>query len=123
MSYAAYFGVHSRFSMAKVLLCGVMFSFLAQFQFGRWLLLKFPRLFSLGAFRHGGPSQAQIDSTNFVFAFRDPTQPQRDVLLLEGPGMCFSGLTYLAVYHVRRVRAWLCEHSASDRRRRQHPTA
>jgi len=42
---------------------------LSKFKIGRWILLKFPQLFTFGAFKHGGPTQAAIDGTSFEYDF------------------------------------------------------
>lgn len=63
--YAAYFTVPSRFWAAMVALVGSVFQRLAQYECGRRLLLRFPGVFTLGAFSAQGPSQAELDDTSF----------------------------------------------------------
>ncbi|GFS14889.1 saccharopine dehydrogenase-like oxidoreductase [Elysia marginata] len=46
-----------------------IFTFLCHYSLGRWLLLKFPQVFSLGYFKRGGPSQEQINGTIFTKTF------------------------------------------------------
>jgi hypothetical protein len=44
-------------------------SFLVRFDFGRSLLLKYPKFFTGGVFSHEGPTNEQIQSTSFVSTF------------------------------------------------------
>lgn len=46
---------------------GSAFAFLAQREWGRGLLLKYPRVFSYGMFTHEGPSEQQMAETTFAF--------------------------------------------------------
>lgn len=43
-----------------------IFGILANFSLGRALLLRYPRIFSLGMVSHQGPTQAQLDASSFA---------------------------------------------------------
>eukprot|EP00884_Botryococcus_braunii_P005385 jgi/Botrbrau1/14848/Bobra.0326s0002.1 len=67
--FAAYFTIPTAFYLAVLFFYGTLLQVLSQSSFGRSLLLTFPRLFSGGVFRKGGPSQAQIDGASFSMTF------------------------------------------------------
>ncbi|GFO11052.1 saccharopine dehydrogenase-like oxidoreductase [Plakobranchus ocellatus] len=69
VEFFPYICLPSYFSAIKFILFGLIFNFMSQFSFGRWLLLKFPQLFTLGYVRKGGPTKAQINSTTFTMTF------------------------------------------------------
>ena len=48
---------------------GKLLETLAQFGWGRWLLLKFPQVFSYGLFSREGPTKQQMDGTRFEMKF------------------------------------------------------
>lgn len=48
---------------------GILFTALARFSWGRWLLLQYPKIFSVGVFDHGGPTAAQRAQTTFSLTF------------------------------------------------------
>ncbi|KAF7803038.1 putative mitochondrial saccharopine dehydrogenase-like oxidoreductase [Senna tora] len=48
---------------------GVFIGLLGSFSFGRWLLLTFPSVFSLGGFRKEGPSEEEVESASFKMWF------------------------------------------------------
>lgn len=59
----------SLFTSVLLLIFGALFTVLASFSFGRWLLLKYPRVFSYGFFSHEGPTPAQMAQTKFSMTF------------------------------------------------------
>ncbi|RUS75726.1 hypothetical protein EGW08_016508 [Elysia chlorotica] len=69
VEFNPYLSMSSKFSALKFRAFIFIFTFLCQYWFGRWLLLKFPQVFSLGYFKRGGPSQEQIDGTIFTKTF------------------------------------------------------
>ncbi|KAG6588500.1 putative mitochondrial saccharopine dehydrogenase-like oxidoreductase, partial [Cucurbita argyrosperma subsp. sororia] len=48
---------------------GIIIGLLSRSSFGRWLLLTFPSIFSLGWFRKNGPSEDEVDSASFKMWF------------------------------------------------------
>lgn len=48
---------------------GLSIGLLGSFAFGRWLLLKFPSVFSFGAFRKEGPTEEEVASATFKMWF------------------------------------------------------
>ncbi|KAF3444821.1 hypothetical protein FNV43_RR14514 [Rhamnella rubrinervis] len=48
---------------------GIFIGLLGRFDFGRWLLLKFPSVFSLGWFKKKGPSEDEVRSASFKMWF------------------------------------------------------
>uniref|UniRef100_A0A1J3EWV1 Putative mitochondrial saccharopine dehydrogenase-like oxidoreductase n=1 Tax=Noccaea caerulescens TaxID=107243 RepID=A0A1J3EWV1_NOCCA len=69
----AHFGVKitskSLFGIFRYVTLGVSLGLLAKFSFGRWLLLKFPSVFSLGWFQKKGPSEEEVESATFKMWF------------------------------------------------------
>lgn len=61
------FTLPSRTSLALWQGFGAAFAWLAQRDWGRDLLLRYPRLFSYGLFTHEGPSEEQMAGTSFSF--------------------------------------------------------
>jgi short subunit dehydrogenase-like uncharacterized protein len=53
--------------MLCVCFAGGLLKLLAGFRWGRGLLLRYPRLFSLGAFSHEGPTAKQLAGASFTF--------------------------------------------------------
>lgn len=94
---------------------GAVFGFLARFGWGRGLLLRYPRFFSLGVFTHEGPSPSQLAAGTFTStvtarcmpeqAFRaggdgGASVPGRDVVVTVSgpePGYVATPLLFLAV--------------------------
>ena len=62
---AVYLTLPSVMAAVEYSIFGAVFAFMAQYQWGRSLLLKYPRVFSLGIFSHEGPSDEQIAQTSF----------------------------------------------------------
>nr|XP_043631982.1 probable mitochondrial saccharopine dehydrogenase-like oxidoreductase At5g39410 [Erigeron canadensis]XP_043631983.1 probable mitochondrial saccharopine dehydrogenase-like oxidoreductase At5g39410 [Erigeron canadensis]XP_043631984.1 probable mitochondrial saccharopine dehydrogenase-like oxidoreductase At5g39410 [Erigeron canadensis] len=51
------------------ILVGISIGLLGSFSFGRWLLLKFPSVFSFGGFRKTGPTEEEVASATFKMWF------------------------------------------------------
>ncbi len=67
--YSAYFTVPTRFIFLLFAFFGKLLEALAQFSWGRWLLLRFPRVFSYGLFSREGPTEQQMAQTRFEMRF------------------------------------------------------
>ncbi|XP_010553985.1 PREDICTED: probable mitochondrial saccharopine dehydrogenase-like oxidoreductase At5g39410 [Tarenaya hassleriana] len=69
----AHFGVkitsHSFLGIFGYITLGLSLGLLGKFSLGRWLLLKFPSVFSLGGFRKKGPSEEEVASATFKMWF------------------------------------------------------
>ncbi|KAF5480246.1 hypothetical protein F2P56_001009 [Juglans regia] len=69
----AYFGVKigskSVLGVLRFITVGVIMGLLGKTAVGRWLLLKFPSIFSLGWFRKKGPSDDEVRSASFKMWF------------------------------------------------------
>lgn len=69
----AHFGVRigtkSLLGILRIIAVGVFIGIFGNFAFGRWLLLKFPSVFSLGWFRKKGPSEDEVRSATFKMWF------------------------------------------------------
>lgn len=69
----SHFGVKitskSLFGIFRYVTLGVSLGLLSKFSFGRWLLLKFPSVFSLGWFQKKGPSEEEVESATFKMWF------------------------------------------------------
>ncbi|KAG7022331.1 putative mitochondrial saccharopine dehydrogenase-like oxidoreductase, partial [Cucurbita argyrosperma subsp. argyrosperma] len=52
-----------------MIVVGIIIGLLSRSSFGRWLLLTFPSIFSLGWFRKNGPSEDEVDSASFKMWF------------------------------------------------------
>jgi len=69
----AYFGVKlgtkSLLGTLRIVAVGVFIGLLGRCSFGRWLLLKFPEVFSLGWFRKKGPTEEEVESATFKMWF------------------------------------------------------
>ncbi|KAK7394450.1 hypothetical protein VNO78_14978 [Psophocarpus tetragonolobus] len=69
----AHFGVKigskSLLGIIRIFMVGVFIGLLGGFGFGRWLLLKFPLIFSLGWFQKNGPSEEEVESASFKMWF------------------------------------------------------
>lgn len=63
------FGSKSLLSIFGVIIVGIFMGVLGMFSFGRWLLLKFPSVFSLGMFRKQGPTEDEVNSASFKMWF------------------------------------------------------
>ncbi|XP_052195169.1 probable mitochondrial saccharopine dehydrogenase-like oxidoreductase At5g39410 [Diospyros lotus] len=69
----AHFGVKigskSIFGIIRFIIVGLFIGLLGKTAFGRWLLLKFPSVLSLGWFRKRGPSEDEVKSASFKMWF------------------------------------------------------
>ena len=69
----AHFGVKigskSLLGVFRFITVGMFMGLLGRTAFGRWLLLKFPSIFSLGWFRKKGPSDDEVRSASFKMWF------------------------------------------------------
>ncbi|KAF3444817.1 hypothetical protein FNV43_RR14510 [Rhamnella rubrinervis] len=69
----AHFGVKlsskSLLGIFRFMTVGIFIGLLGRFDFGRWLLLKFPSVFSLGWFKKKGPSEDEVRSASFKMWF------------------------------------------------------
>lgn len=66
----AYIAFETLLQVFGVAFVGIIFSILCRFKFGRQLLLKFPKLFSLGFTSHEGPSEKAMENTEFAIFFK-----------------------------------------------------
>lgn len=108
VQYAAYATVPGFGSLLLTIVAGFFFGVLAKFRFGRSLLEKYPRLFSLGVFSHEGPSEAQMKGTSFKMTLfaqgysqgRDPQSEKPDVRMttrVSGPEPGYVSTSMLLV--------------------------
>lgn len=67
--YTAQMCFYPRMHAIGVIFIGLMLQFFARWAWGRKLLIAFPRLFSCGLFRRGGPTPEQRDATSLVMTF------------------------------------------------------
>ncbi|AES77540.1 probable mitochondrial saccharopine dehydrogenase-like oxidoreductase At5g39410 [Medicago truncatula] len=69
----AHFGVKigskSLLGILRIIMVGIFIGLFGNTSFGRWLLLKFPSLFSLGWFRKNGPAEEEVESASFKMWF------------------------------------------------------
>ncbi|XP_057755883.1 probable mitochondrial saccharopine dehydrogenase-like oxidoreductase At5g39410 [Arachis stenosperma] len=69
----AHFGVKigskSLLGILRIIMVGIFIGLLGNTGFGRWLLLTFPSVFSLGWFRKKGPSEEEVESASFKMWF------------------------------------------------------
>lgn len=69
----AHFGVKistkSLVGILRIITVGMFIGLLGKTSFGRWLLLTFPSVFSLGWFRKKGPSEDEVNSASFKMWF------------------------------------------------------
>lgn len=61
----AYIQLPSFLYMTVLIIFGMIVGFLAKFSLGRSLIMKYPRVFTAGVFKHGGPSKKQIETSTF----------------------------------------------------------
>lgn len=69
VQFAAYICIPTFSALAMTIVASTVFGLLAKYEFGRKLLLKHPRLFTLGRFSHRGPSDQQLAETSFSETF------------------------------------------------------
>lgn len=69
----AHFGVRigtkSLVGIFRIITVGIFMGLFSGFSFGRWLLLKFPSIFSLGWFKKKGPTEDEVKSASFKMWF------------------------------------------------------
>ncbi|CAK9322701.1 unnamed protein product [Citrullus colocynthis] len=69
----AHFGVKicskSYLQIRRFIIVGILIGMFAKTSFGRWLLLTFPSIFSLGLFKKGGPSEHDVQNASFKMWF------------------------------------------------------
>lgn len=63
--YLASFVIRSRVNLVLFMLCGTLLQWLARSAAGAAALLRLPGLFTLGFFRHDGPTEEQLRGTTF----------------------------------------------------------
>lgn len=73
----AYVAFKSRMAAYGVAMVAIIFSVLAKFRLGRYLLLKYPGFFSGGFISHEGPSEAKMEHTYFSLTIRALGWPKR----------------------------------------------
>jgi hypothetical protein len=69
VQFSAYFCIPNFKVLAMLTISSALFGFFAKFDFGRKLLLKYPRLFTWGVFSHAGPTDQQLADTSFSQTF------------------------------------------------------
>ena len=67
--FVAYMCLPNLLAAIATMLFGVFFGIMGYFSPTRWLLLKYPHIFTLGIFRKGGPTKEQIDGCSFSMTF------------------------------------------------------
>ncbi|XP_055325410.1 saccharopine dehydrogenase-like oxidoreductase [Sitodiplosis mosellana] len=76
----AYVQFKSLLTVLMVSFMGIIFGILAKYSFGRKLLLKYPKLFSLGFISHEGPSEESMKNTKFSVTFYGQGWPKEEAL-------------------------------------------
>lgn len=66
----AYIAFETLLQVFGVAFVAIIFSIMSRFKFGRQLLLKFPKIFSLGFCSHEGPSEKMMENTEFAIFFK-----------------------------------------------------
>ncbi|KAF9993943.1 hypothetical protein BGZ65_010469 [Modicella reniformis] len=69
VQFSAYICIPSFKILATTIFASTMFGLLAKYEWGRKLLLKHPRLFTMGVFSHEGPTKQQLAETSFSETF------------------------------------------------------
>ena len=69
VQFSAYVTFRSAFWLAAATVMGSLMSSLCRWRWGRALVLAMPRSFSLNAFTHDGPTEAQMAATTFTMTF------------------------------------------------------
>ncbi|KAF9102133.1 hypothetical protein BGX27_011167 [Mortierella sp. AM989] len=69
IQFSAYICIPNFKILAATIYASTVFGLLANYEFGRKLLLKHPRFFTLGMFSHEGPSNQQLAETSFSETF------------------------------------------------------
>ncbi|XP_023292235.2 saccharopine dehydrogenase-like oxidoreductase [Lucilia cuprina] len=76
----AYVAFGSYLTASLVALFAVLFGLMTKFSFGRRLLLKYPKIFSLGFTSHEGPTEAAMERTYFSITMKALGWPQSERL-------------------------------------------
>lgn len=76
----AYFGVPSIISVIAIAIVGTIFSFLVNYKWGRELLLKYPKIFSLGSVSHDEIKEEKMQKQTFKFTLIGEGWPKGDEL-------------------------------------------
>lgn len=63
-----YFATPSLFHTVLIMFVGLVFGIMTRFCLGRSLLLRFPKIFSLGFVSHEGPSEEMMENTTFTMS-------------------------------------------------------
>lgn len=63
-----------------VSLVAIVFGIMTKFSFGRNLLLKYPKIFSLGFVSHEGPTEESMKNTKFSMTFYGQGWPKEEAL-------------------------------------------
>lgn len=63
-----YFATPSLFYSVVIMFVGLVFGVLTRFCMGRSLLLRYPKIFSLGFVSHEGPSEEEMEGTTFTMS-------------------------------------------------------
>ncbi|XP_005095024.1 saccharopine dehydrogenase-like oxidoreductase [Aplysia californica] len=69
IEFCPYVACKSLGAALGVMVFAVIFALMTSFSLGQSLLMKYPHIFSFGAFKKGGPTKKQIDSTSFAMTF------------------------------------------------------
>ncbi|KAF9897705.1 hypothetical protein BX616_005122, partial [Lobosporangium transversale] len=69
VQFAAYICIPTFKALAITIFASTVFGLLAPYEFGRKILMKYPRLFTMGVFSHEGPSTQQLAETSFSETF------------------------------------------------------
>lgn len=66
----AYFATPTLIHSFVIMFVGMVFGIMTRFCLGRSLLLRFPKIFSLGFVSHEGPSEEQMEGTTFTMSMQ-----------------------------------------------------
>lgn len=66
IQHKAYFAVQSFIEVIGFIIFGLMVGLMANFNFGRKLLLKYPECFTFGKVSHAGPSEEMMEKSKFT---------------------------------------------------------
>ncbi|GFS14893.1 saccharopine dehydrogenase-like oxidoreductase [Elysia marginata] len=69
VEFFPYMCMSSLFSALKFVTFGLIFNFLCKFSFGRWILLNFSNVITLGVVKKGGPTKEQIEGSSATITF------------------------------------------------------
>lgn len=69
VKFIGWFAIPTLYIALFMAFYGMLISFFSKFEFGRSLLLRYPKFFTGGVFSHEGPTQEQLDNTQFSSTF------------------------------------------------------